>query len=80
MHQCAYFNFDKIMEKYLDYMEKYITKKELDNPVSVMDQFVNLKNDDGLTAVHFAAYKGYYKILDLLEKNGANFYSKTTSK
>lgn len=42
-------------------MEKYLSKFENDDPQGKFNEFVNTYNQDGLTALHFAAYKGHHK-------------------
>ena len=42
-----------------------------------MAEFINSPNNDGLTAVHFAAYKGNYKILEEMQRIGADINALT---
>ena len=44
-----------------------------------MADFLNARNKDGLTAIHFAAYKGHYKILQELQRLGADVKALTPS-
>lgn len=41
--------------------------------------WVNQKNKDGFTSLHYAAYKGWIQILEYLETIGADFHIKTNS-
>ena len=45
-----------------------------------MTDFLNARNNDGLTAIHFAAYKGNYKILQELQRFGADIKALTPTK
>lgn len=54
-------------------MEKYCAEKDQQDPQNSFKEFVNFKNQDGLTALHFAAYKGNYKAMELLCNNGADY-------
>lgn len=40
---------------------------------------MNCENKDGLTALHFAAYKGNFKALELLCSHGADYTRSTKS-
>ena len=44
-----------------------------------MADFINARNNDGLTAVHFAAYKGNFRILQELQRVGADIKLVTPS-
>ena len=43
--------------------------------ISKMD-FINMQNNDGLTAIHYAAFRGNIRILEFLIKNGGNPFIK----
>lgn len=45
-------------------MQKFCSKIETKDPQQKFNEFVNAQNNDGLTALHFAAYKGHYKSID----------------
>lgn len=38
--------------------------------------FINMQNNDGLTAIHYAAFRGNIRILEYLIKNGGNPFIK----
>jgi ankyrin repeat protein len=38
--------------------------------------FINLQNNDGLTAIHYAAFRGNIRVLEYLIKNGGNPFIK----
>ena len=40
-------------------------------------KWVNTQNKDGLTAIHYAAYKGNIQILDYLKNKGGNLKAET---
>lgn len=60
-------------------MEKYLSKFENDDPQGKFNEFVNTYNQDGLTALHFAAYKGHHKSIEVLCNNGADYNKLTKS-
>ena len=60
-------------------MEKYYAENDKTDPQNSFKEFVNFRNQDGLTALHFAAYKGNYKAMELLCNYGADYTKKTTS-
>ena len=48
------------------------TKKQIGlGSTSTLTKFINEKSNEGVTALHYAAYKGKKEIFDLLIKNGA---------
>ena len=60
-----------------------ITKRIIDHCKECKDdcdleKFVNVSNDKGVTALHYASFIGNIKIIELLIKNGANSDIKTT--
>ena len=42
-----------------------------------LKKFINEKDDQGVTAIHFASFKGNVKIIKLLIENGADIFIKT---
>ena len=44
---------------------------------SGLTKFINEKNDQGVTAIHYASFRGNVKIIKLLIENGADIYIKT---
>lgn len=58
-------------------MEKYLSKTQTEDPQGKLNSFVNSYNKDGLTPMHFAAYKGHYKSLQVLCDSGGD-YNKLT--
>lgn len=66
LHQAAY-NPTKfsILKMYLAYMEKqYSNTKGISNPQAKFIEFVDCENEDGLTPLHFASFKGNYKAIE----------------
>ena len=49
------------------------------NNSSKLEEFLNASNDDGLTPLHYASFKGEISIVKLLIENGANIKQKTTN-
>ncbi len=47
-------------------------KKRLGMNKDSLPKFINEKTNDGLTALHYAAYKGNIKLFELLKQNGAS--------
>ena len=55
-----------------------ICKKNIND--ELLKDFINEKNDQGVTALHYASFRGNVKIIKLLIENGANLYAKTNRK
>lgn len=60
------------MKKYIEAQERYLAASDIENPSTSMISFINTRNNDGLTPIHFAAYKGHFKILQELQRLGAD--------
>lgn len=71
----------KLLKKYLEYMEKFYSKsygnKQKFDPQESFESFVNSENKEGMTPLHFAAYKGNYRALEELCKAGADYKKNT---
>jgi len=49
-----------------------VKKQASDDCNQTLHQFISCKNNQGLTPLHYASYKGNLEILDLLLENGAD--------
>lgn len=58
-------------------MEQYVVRASIPNPTNFMYEFINMKNNDDLSAIHYAAYKGHPKIIEILDKYDGDVYAKT---
>jgi ankyrin repeat protein len=59
-------------------MENFCSQSFKD-PSDRFKDFINSENNDGLTALHFAAYKGNFKAMELLCNQGADYTRQTKS-
>ena len=61
-----------------------ITKLLIDycknNNSEMLEKFINLSNDDGITPLHYSSFKGDVPIIKLLIENGADIKKKTNNK
>ena len=69
LHVSVYKKLYKITELIINYVKE--------NNEAGLNDFINEKNKQGTTAIHFAAFKGNVKIIKLLIENGANIYAET---
>ena len=65
----AYKGNYRITQILIDYCKKYNN----DN----LEQFINEENDQGITPIHYASFRGDINIIKLLIENGADFRKKT---
>ena len=61
----------------MEVQDKFLAQSSIQNPFNYQADFLNAKNNDGLTAIHFAAYKGHHKILQELQRLGADIKALT---
>ena len=69
LHMSVYKKLYDITEEIINYVEK--------KNKSGFENFINAKNDLGITAIHYASFRGIVDLIKLLEKKGANIYEKT---
>ena len=69
LHMSVYKKLYDITEEIINYVEK--------KNKSGFENFINAKNDLGITAIHYACFRGIVDLIKLLEKKGANIYEKT---
>ncbi len=72
LHIAVYKKLFKITELIIDYCKE----KNGEN----LKKFINEANDLGVTAIHFAAFRGNVKIIKLLIENGADIHARTKRK
>ena len=65
-----------VFKKYFNMTELFIEYCK-DNNKEGLKAFINEKNDLGITAIHYAAFRGSIKIIKLLIENGADINVKT---
>ena len=71
LHIAVFKKSYKITKRIIDHCKEY--KDDCD-----LEKFVNVSNDKGVTALHYASFIGNIKIIELLIKNGAYSDIKTT--
>ena len=69
LHFSVYKKLYEMTELFISYCKKKISDK-------LLKDFINVKNDKGVTAIHFASFRGNVQILKLLTDNGADIYAK----
>ena len=69
LHLSVFKKLYNISELFIEYCKKYNK--------SGLNKFINQENDHGITALHYASFRGNVKIIRLLIENGANIYTKT---
>ena len=69
LHISVYHKLFEITELIINYCKE--------NNKEGLKNFINEKNDQGVTAIHFASFKGNIKIIKLLIENGADIFIKT---
>ena len=69
LHISVYKKLYNITEKFINHCKKY-------NPQG-LKKFINKKNDQGVSPLHYASFRGNVKIIKLLIENGADIYIKT---
>ena len=69
LHLSVFKKLFNLSELFVEYCKKY--NKE------GLYQFINKENDQGITALHYASFRGNVKIIRLLIENGANIYIRT---
>ena len=72
---CTVLHFS-VFKKLFDIASKLIEYCKEHNNGGLKD-FINEKNDQGITAIHYASFRGDIKIIRLLIDNGADVFSKT---
>jgi len=70
LHLSIIQNSTKIIKEILKYCKKYLSKSKL-------TEFINKKNNKGITPIHYASFKGNVEIVHSLIKNGAEVNSIT---
>ena len=73
LHVCVFKKFNELTELFITHCKKNINDE-------LLKDFINEKNDQGVTALHYASFRGNVKIIKLLIENGANLYAKTNRK
>lgn len=70
LHLSVLLNCSKIIKKIIKYCKKNLSENKFKN-------FINKKNNKGLSAIHYAAFKGNIEIFHILILNGADINSLT---
>ena len=70
LYYSVQFNLTKIVKEIIRYCKNHLSKDELKN-------YINQKNDSGITPLHFASFKGNIDIIHRLIFYGADIYSLT---
>ena len=69
LHVAVFKRFFEISELLIEFVKK--------NNKDGLEAFINEKNKQGVTAIHYASFRGNIKIIKLLVENGADLYLKT---
>ena len=65
LHLSIFLNYNKIINEIITYCQKHL-------PVNDFKEFINQKNQKGITALHYASFKGNVKIIHKLIEIGAD--------
>ena len=65
LHKSCFFDFTQLSITIIQEIKKRLGSS------SLLSNFINEKNDEGLTALHYAAYKGNIELSKILVQNGA---------
>ncbi len=65
LHCSVFYNHTKIIKEIIKYCKKHLTDKEFKD-------FINKQNKNGITALHYASFRGNVDILNYLEFYGAD--------
>ena len=65
LHCSVFYNHTKIIKEIIKYCKKHLTDKEFKD-------FINKRNKNGITALHYASFRGNVDILNYLEFYGAD--------
>ena len=74
IHHCAYHNQHQLLTVYLTYHRKQLEQqgKKIPQIKRETKVLIDAKNQQGLTALHFAGYRGHVHIIRLLLKYDAD--------
>lgn len=77
LHKAGFLNLNKIAELIIAQIKIHLENNKCDNISFFLSQFINKKNKEGLTAMHFASFRGNIKMITLLYENGGDVLSLT---